>query len=360
MLTRLRPLLLLLAVAAPAAGLAACGGGGNDEDVNKVLEETFTGSKKVKSGKLNVAIGLEAKGIQGLSGPVSLKLTGPFQSTGEKKLPKFDLSVSFSGGGQSFSAGAVSTGDKGFLRFQGKTYEVGDQVFQQFKTAFEQAQQRSGGQKNPSLSSLGIDPRAWLKDPKNEGTEDAAGAKTIHVTAGIDVGKLLEDVNGLLAKAGSLGVAQGQRLPGRITAAQRSQIERAIKDARVEIFTGESDKILRRLVVDLDIEVPVDIRKDVGGLQSGSLKFTLEVADLNEDQAIAEPKGARPLSELLGSGLGGALGGSAGGGSGSSGSGSAPSGSAPSSKDISAYSACLQAAGSDLAKAQKCADLLTP
>src|SRR6188472_2796322 len=125
-------LLLTLFVALIAALLVGCGGGDEgsgtsaDEDtsVDQVLEDTFSGEKKVDSGKLDLAIKVDVQGGDSqVQGPISLSLSGPFQTQGKGKLPKFDMDAAFEGAGQNFKAGVTSTGDKAFVNFQGTEYE---------------------------------------------------------------------------------------------------------------------------------------------------------------------------------------------------------------------------------------------
>ena len=201
MVRPVRFVLLLVALALAATVLAACGsssGGGGDAAA--VLKDTFGPNHKVKSGDLAVAFTLDAKGLAQLKGPLALKLTGPFQSTGTGQLPKFDFSLALNASGQSITGGGVSTGDKGFVRFQDKAYAVPDAVFAQFKQGYQQAQQQNPKKGNQNtLKALGIDPANWLKDPKTQGDEDVAGTKTIHITSGIDVPKFLHDLDAIVA-----------------------------------------------------------------------------------------------------------------------------------------------------------------
>jgi hypothetical protein len=355
----IRPAVLLALIGALAAVLVACGG--SSDDPNKLLKETFSGDHKVTSGKLNVSVNVSAQGVQGLSQPVKIALTGPFQSQGQNQLPNFDLALTFSGGGQSFSAGATSTGGEGYLKFQGQAYEVPANVLAQFKQGFEQAQQRNQGKSNTNaFQKLGLNPLEWLKDPKVEGDEDVGGTSTKHITANIDVPKFVTDLNTLLRNAQSLGgsATQTSQLPRNITPQQQQQIQQAVKTAKVQVWTGSDDKTLRKLQVDLGIQ-------GTGG-RSGDLTFILEIDDLNQGQTINPPANAKPLSaltqQLNGLGLGGALGGAGAGGtatapSGSNGS-SGSAGSSAASAKLQRYTQCLQSAGGDAAKAQKCADLL--
>jgi len=351
----------VLALVLSAIGLAACGGGGDEssQSPQQLLQETFGANKPVKSGNLGLNLDIAAQGLQGVKGPISLKLNGPFESQGKGKLPKFDLTLTLQTGPTNFTAGAVSTGEKGFLKVQGKTYAVGDQLFNQFKQGYEkaaaQSQTRSGGL---SFKSLGVNPLAWLTDPKNAGTEDVGGTETYHVTAGIDISRFLQDVNSLLGKASSLG--QGN-LPSGLTAQQRQAIERSVKSAKLDVWTGKDDKTLRRLRIELGISVPADLRKQANGLKSGVLVFDLKIENLNESQDIKEPQGARPLSELTAA-LGGSLPGTSSGG----GTATAPAPSqttpAPAAGAGGAsqqYLDCLAKAKNDVSKVQKCADLLS-
>ena len=355
-MTRVRPAALLSLLLTLALVVASCGGGSDEEassdsDVNELLKQTFTGSKEVKSGNLELKLKIEATGGEDqLDGPVSIRLAGPFEAQEGGKLPKFDLEAAFEGAGQSITAGATSTGEKGYLSFQGSNYVVDDQVFRQFKAGFEQAQKQGGGE-NESFASLGMDPSKWLTDPKNEGDAKVGDDDTIKITGGIDMAKLLDDVNNALGKASSLGLSGAGQVPEKLTDEQKRQVTEAVKDPRVEIYTGKEDKIMRRMVVNLGVD-------DKASKTTGTVLFDVSIKDLNDDQKIAEPSDAKPFSELLGQ-LGGlGLGGS---GAASSGSGSsdAPAAGAGSSEDLEKFSKCVTEAGDDAAKAQKCAELLS-
>jgi hypothetical protein len=351
-MTRLRPAVLLSLLLALVFAVAACGGGSDDEassstDVNELLTQTFTGSKDVKSGNLDLALKVEAQGGESqVQGPVSISLSGPFQAQDEGKLPKFKLEAAFEGAGQSIKAGATSTGDKGYLSFQGTDYVVEDRVFDQFKAGFEQAQKQGSDQKQ-SFASLGMDPRNWLTDPQNAGDSKVGDDDTIKITGGIDVAKLLDDVNNALSKASALGLGGAGQVPEKLTEQQKREVAEAVKDPRVEIYTGKEDTILRRLVVNLGID-------DKASGSSGTVGFDVSITDLNEDQDIAEPADAKPFKDLLGQlgglGLGGAGGASSGSGSGGS----------SSSEDLEKFSQCITEAGEDVEKARKCSDLLSP
>ena len=359
-------LLLLLALLALVG--AGCGGGdkaSSSSDVNDLLQKTFAGGKKIDSGKLNLALKLDLHGAQSsqLNGPISLTLAGPFQTQGKGKLPKFDMDAAFTGGNQNLKAGLESTGDKGFVNFQGTDYAVSDQVFQQFTTGYEQAQQQAAKRNGntQSLATLGIDPRRWLTNPRNEGDAKVGDTDVVKITGDVDIGKLLDDVNNALSKARSLGVQGSQQLPSKLSDQQKQQAQKAIKSLKVEIYTGKDDTTLRRMVINLDVATPAT--SSGGSAQSGTVALDFQLLDLNQSQTINAPSGAKPFDQLLGQlgslGLGSAGSGASGSGSSASGGGSS-SASGVSSKQLKQYSDCVKAAGQNTAKAQKCADLLSP
>jgi hypothetical protein len=343
-----RKLLLMLLVALSLGLVAGCGGDDNDDDgadagadVDTLLEQTFSSSKDIDSGKLDVS--LRASGA-GLDNAIQADLSGPFQSEGDKQLPLVALSASLEGSGQSFEAGVTNTGEKGFVNFQGTDYEVSGPVYQQFKAAYEQT---AADQQGQSLASLGIDPRKWLANAKNAGSADVGGTETMKITGDVDVAKLLDDVNAALQKLRSLGLQGSDQLPEQLTPAQKQQAVDAIKDINVEIYTGADDTILRRLLVTMTLQAPEQDAVDV--------ELDISLLEVNEDQEIPEPSDAKPFSELAeqlgGLGLGG-LGGSGGSGS--------DSGGGASQENLEKYSKCIQDAGADTEKARKCADLIAP
>jgi hypothetical protein len=361
MLIRPRTLPLLL-VALLTVLVAGCGGSKDQAsgttDVNHLLQKTFAGGKKLDSGRLDLTLKLDLQGGQSsqLNGPITLKLSGPFQTQGKGKLPLFDMDASFQGAGQSFKAGLESTGDKGFVNFQGTDYAVTDQVFQQFRTGYEQAQQQSAKQSGQSLATLGIDPRRWLTNPRNEGEAKVGDADVVRITGDVDVAKLLDDVNNALDKARGLGVQGSQSLPQKLTDAQKQQAQKAIKALSIEIDTGKADTTLRRMLINLDVATSAS---STGGAQSGKVSLDFQLLDLNKSQSIKPPASAKPFAGLL-SQLGGlGLGTGATSGSGSSGSSGSGSSGGASATQLKKYSDCITAAGSDTTKAQKCADLLS-
>jgi len=350
---RARAIVALLALAAAAVALAACGrsSSGGSGDAQSLLRQTFSGVHQIRSGKANVQLRVAVTGDPSLQGPIEATIAGPFQSVGSDRLPKFELALDASAQGQDIKAGLTSTSDQLFVSFGGTAYAVPAQLVQRLEQSFARSQQQGSAQPKTSLKALGIDPLGWLQDATVVGTESVGGVQTDHISAKVNVGALLDDVDALLARissGGIPGIPAGGRVPSRLPASARSEIEQAVKSATFDVWSGKSDHTLRKLTLALDVAPPR------GKVRSVTLNLSVELTDLNQPQTITAPSSSRPLSELLGqfSGLlGGALGGSALGGSSSSSGGAT-------SDQLNAYAKCVQRAGSNVTEAQKCASLL--
>lgn len=362
-----RMLALLAALASIAAGLIGCGGRGGGPDAQGVLKKAFAGREAIRSGRLDVGLKLDLKGVASLNGPVAIELRGPFAAQGKGELPKVAFDVGLTAGGRQMTFGLTSTGTKGFLAVEGKPFDIGDDAYASLRKGYEEAASSSASKDAgaPGLSALGIDPLRWVRDPKLLGTEDVGGTRARHVSAKVDVPRFLDDLNRLLQRGGSLPGGGTGVVPSPLSAQQRKDIADSITAAGVDVFAGEHDGTLRKLTLDVKLDVPADIRGNIGGLQGGRVGFTLAFAQLNEPQTISAPSGARPISELKGAlqqlGLVGDGTSSSSGGASSSGSSSSDSFSAAPSApagQAGAYTACLSAAGTDVAKIQACGDLL--
>lgn len=370
----------LLAAAILSLALAACGG--SSGDATQLLHQTFTGSHKIKSGNVGFALTVDPVGSSTLRGPITISLGGPFQSLGAGKLPASAFNIALSAMGSGVSATIISTGTSGYVTFQGSSYKLPPATFQRLESSFSQLGSTPGASTGSGvLGKLGIQPQHWLVNPQVVGDEAIAGTDTTHIRAGINVAALLADLNTFLQRASSLGVSGASSFPRSISAAARNRIATEVQNPTVDVWTGKSDKTLRRLQIRLTLPVSGQTSTLLGGLRSAGIGLTMQYANLNQAQTITAPSTVLPYSEFqaklrtllqgIQSGLGGALSGATGGaGSGASGgttTGSGASGGTTTGPGASgtttgpnyqAYSQCVQAAGGDISKMQKCAPLL--
>jgi hypothetical protein len=174
---------------------------------------------------------------------------------------------------------------------------------------------------------------------------------------------VVQDFNDVLKRSGgALGGATGQTPPRPLSQSDLDKVEDVVKDPSFDVYVGKEDNVIRRVAGRVELDVPEGDRDQVGGIEGGSLSFSIEFSKVNGNQRIEAPANARPISDLAGSLGAGALGG---GGSGSgSGGGSAPtapppSGSSPNSDAFKRYADCLDRADpQDTDALQRCAELL--
>jgi len=337
-----------------ALALASCGGGDDKEDVQEILDRAFSSS--IESADLKVDASIQLKGSPGLDKPVRITAAGPFR-TNEDKLPSVDieLKVGTDGGGQTITTGFLSTGDRAFVKFQDVYYE---QPASQVAKANRSLSENKG--KRGSLRSLGLDPRSWLGEAKDEGEEEIGGVTTRHVSGTLDVEAVMRNLNRFVRRSGAaLGDATGQAPPAPLSAEDIRKVAEVIRDPTFQVYVGEDDDIIRRVAGKIDFDVPEESRQDLGGIEAGAIEFQVQFDDVNGDQEIEAPTRARPLSALTESlGGGGTLPGLGGGDSGST-TPSVPDNATPEADDFEKYKDCLdKARPEDTEALQRCADLL--
>ncbi len=351
---KLRVALFLCAVAC-AVAVAACGSssstGGSSDGVQSLLAQTFSKGHTVKSGVLGFSLSVTPTGSSTLTTPIVLSLNGPFQSRGTGKLPQSAFTIGISALNKHGSLGVISTGTSGYVTLQGNAYQLPASDFQRLESSFSSV--GSSGS-TTGLAGLGINPQHWLKDPAIVGSETLNGAQTTHIRSGVNVTALLSDLNTFLAKTAKT-TAGSTSIPSSIPAATQQKIAAAVRNAQVDIWTGSADKTLRKLTLSLSIPVSGQTSTVLGGMTSAGIGLSLQYSDLNQPQSITAPATVKPYSEFTAKlrsvlssvegGLG-AAGSASGGGSGSS------------SATVSKYSQCIQRAGNDVQKMQKCASLL--
>lgn len=330
-IARLPLLVLLLLAACLAAGCGSSGGSGQDAD--QLLNDTFGKQSTIDRGKLRLLFEVRAPGVEGLPSPLTVDLGGPFQKVEGSKVPKFDFDLTLATRDGRVSVGVISTGEQGYVKLAGRAFSLGSADLA--RLAPGGAGTAAGG--GLSLKDIGLDPRRWLTDVRDSGVTELDGEQVVHLKAGVAVPRMLGDLGGLLGQAGGgLGSLTGL---GKGFGQSAEAIRRAVKDATVDIWTGEKDHVLRRVRVNILLDTPSG--------KDGTAVLELGITDQGREQAIGPPANPRPLSELTSAIAALAAQGAKG--------APAPS-AAPSTAPT--YEACLSAAGSDVAKAQRCEALL--
>lgn len=274
--------------------LAACGGDDETETASaqELLEQTFgSGASAIENGRLDVDFQLDPKGLLALGGPIKLSLEGPFAAPDAGQLPHVDMDFAATLGGTVFDGTVLSTGRAAFVRLDGTDYKVD----REFVTKLREGLADVAASKQPGLKALGIDPLRWVSRARVRGEESVAGVDTTRISGDVAVARLLEDIDRLLTKAGGSGAGGGLLSP-----ATRQQIAAAVKTAKVDIWTGTEDRILRQLAVRIAFAFDRG-EKPIQGLDAGKINLRLRLSDVNETKLdVQAPAAARPLSELTG------------------------------------------------------------
>jgi hypothetical protein len=288
---------LLLAICAVCL-LSACGGSSGDPQA--LLNDTFSSPKQIESGNVNLSVSLGASGSSTANKSLALHLSGPFEDTGAGRLPRFALQLGVSADGHTLPVGATSTGSSLYLELAGTWFSLPQGTYTAIQQSYAQATKRASGAKvRSTFASLGIEPGKWLSDPSEVGTATIDGVETIHLTATVNVAGFLTDVS-KLSQAGS-GLGFSSAVPGAslFTPSATSELSKSVKAASVNIYTGKSDHLPRRLELDATVASNSQTKAILSGLSSAEVKVLLEFSDLNQPQTIAAPSKPESSSQML-------------------------------------------------------------
>lgn len=352
---RVRGLSALFCAALVTVAVAACGGS-SSQNVNTLLKQTFSGSHTINSGVVGFSITLDPSGSSKLTTPVTLSFGGPFQNLGKGKLPKSNFNVSISALGHTGTLGILSTGTAGYVSLQGTSYQMPEATFEKLESSFSSLASSSSSSGNGLLGKLGIDPLHWLENPAVTGTQTVGGVETTHIHAAINLPKLLSDLNTYLAKSSTLS----SKLRTTISSATQGKIASEVRNPVFDVWTGNSDKTMRKVSIGLTLPVSGQLSTLLGGLTSAGITLTMQYGDLNQAQNIVAPTSTAPYSQFqtkfqeIVQAVESAIGEDLPSPSSSSSSGSSGS----SSTAVNSYSECINAADGDVAKMQKCSSLL--
>lgn len=254
------------AVVAPAAGTTkapAAKPAATTLTANETLTAALT-APPVKSGRFEGTASVSGTGSDG-----KLAVSGRFQLGGPTDMPKMDVKLTIDGAAKKVDAGFVSTGDKGFLVSDGTAYALPEDVWAQ---AVQARSTPAAGQATPTLATLGLKPSTWVRDVKDEGTEELDGVETKHVSATIDGAAALRDISKAAGRAGAA-------LPPGAAA--------SVKDATLDAWVGTEDKIIRRVSADV-------------GVAGATVKVDFRLSEVNDPQTIDAPA---KVSDTLPAGL---------------------------------------------------------
>ncbi|HEV2889124.1 MAG TPA: hypothetical protein VGX28_01995 [Frankiaceae bacterium] len=255
-----------VAVAATALALAACG---SDGGKSSVLSETARNLGDIRSATLDLKMTAESPAAKG---PVGFSMRGPF-ALPEKKagLPVANLVVSELRGADTTTVSFVSTGDKAYVVRDGKATPLASPAVS------------VGGGGEGGLGELRID--QWLHDPKETAGGTVNGVQTDKVEAGLDVVAAFDDLGKLGQRLGSSALAGLKPLDDR----SREALRKAATDSRVQVWSGNDDRLLRRLVLRVTLTASGDLPEALRAMAPVTLSLSLDLAKVNEPVHVDPP-----------------------------------------------------------------------
>jgi hypothetical protein len=298
-LSRLR-FCFAIALVAIAAALASCGGSSDrsDESPQAIVDEaTLQG---IDSGDLDLTLDVEATGKEG--GNLDFSLSGPFQGEALADLPQLDIDATakgnFEGEEIDFDGGVVLLPNVAYVNYEGIEYEVDSSAFPFLESILqpeEEGEASSAAACQKAASKLRVGD--FLENGRNEGSADVGGASTTKVSGDLDVPAALDAV---------LEVVESPPCKAQLSAAgplpSKAEIEEAkkevregVKAAHVEVYVGDDDNIVRRIVA----QVTTEAKKGRKGPEKMEIDFDLELTGVNEEQEITAPEGAKPIGVLF-------------------------------------------------------------
>ena len=255
--------------------LAACGGSESPEDV---LSETATKLGDIRSGDISFTLVVESGERR-----TGFELDGPFSLAKEGRLPVAEVEYTFLAGEERQTATFISTGTEAFVR-------IGDEAFQLGEEDVRDLRGRTAGLgEDGGLAQLELDD--WIVEPTLSEGEEVGGAETDRVRAKLDV---VAAANDLLALVRSFDAGAAPTIEGK----SAEQLRRAVRRATIDVLSGTEDRLLRRLVIDM--ELGAELPKDEFGtlledLSQARFRLELEIREPNQPVEVDAPANAQPF-----------------------------------------------------------------
>jgi hypothetical protein len=303
---RIKAVFSVLAVAL-AVAVAGCGGGSssgdkatgakagapNSPEVKKLIRQTFGPNDHATSGNISGIIDIDVKGLPRYKEPIQVSVVGPFtQSGGGAPEAKFDVSLGLRGG--ILGGDVYFKGDQALIGLGSTAYRVPDPIAIPFRKPLE----NTGNALTAVLGVFHIAPQRWAKNPRIVGNARVAGIDTIHGTAQLDTKAVFLDLAALAKRLTSLRITDITGLPRAVDRQARQALQRSVKTATGDVYTGAKDHVLRRAKFNMLLEPSARDRRILGGFTSIKVVGNLDVTDVGSPQTIKVPANRGSYSAL--------------------------------------------------------------
>jgi hypothetical protein len=221
----------------------------------------------IESADTDTDVRLRVDGAPQLSGPLHLRLQGPYRSGGGERIPSFDWHLSASALGLPVGGQLVSTGDNVYLSLYADQYEVG-------RSAISAANARLA-----SAGGLRLRIRRWLGRAQVTGEDSAGGVDCERIAAPLRGEAVQGDLSPLAAALG---------------------FEPPSVSGRAVACVGYDDRVLHELQVKAVLGLsPADSAR-LAGATALHIDADIVAGDVGKPQQIKAPSGPfRPIRDLF-------------------------------------------------------------
>lgn len=283
--------------------LGGCGGSSGGDatpaaDAAKtraLLQQTFGPNDAAGSGRISGTIDITTTGVPRFEGPVSLSMSGPFNTAPGSGTPQADLSLGIRLRDQIYGASMFLVGDDQVLIGLGPSaYEVPAALATTIRKPLAGSRNVLGS----VLDVFAIAPGRWAARSQMAGNTSIGGVDTVHLTAGINLKTFFDDAAAFTRVLTSLRFTEIAGLPQVITPKLRAALVRSVTSATGDLYTGVSDHVVRRAHFDIRLRPSAADRRLLAGIRTMRLVGELGVSDVGAPQKVAAPRQRGSYREL--------------------------------------------------------------
>ncbi|HEX2149034.1 MAG TPA: hypothetical protein VHI31_02510 [Actinomycetota bacterium] len=242
------------------------------------LEKTAANLGDIRSG--NMELRLIASTPEGQR--TGFELKGPFSMPEGEQLPQADLTYTRYAGTTEDTFGFISTGDAAFLRMGERFYALPEENVRSMRGSDDP------GNRGP-FSGLNLD--GWIPDSEVVATPENSDVETI--TGDLDVVAAVNDMLGIAREYA--GVDRPE-----IEGDDADRLRDAVEKAELTLVTGKDDRILRSLLVTMDLgrDPPEAFRRALEGFTGVNFTLELKLTEPNSDVSVTAPANPLPYESL--------------------------------------------------------------
>ena len=263
-----------------AAAVAGCR---SETDATEILAQTADRLGEIRSGEIELALVVDSKSAA--AADAGFELRGLFALGTAGSLPTMRVRYTEIAGERRRTVTVVSTSERAFVEVGGRPYSLPRREVEVLREAIRGLHE-SGG-----LEQLRLE--EWVEEPELVEGGTAAGTATERVAGRLDVTRALDDLVELARPFAAVG------LDGLLRDADL--VRRAARSGTIDVYTGEKDRLLRklRIGVDVGLDVPGVLRDALGAVVGANVRLELAVSRPNRRVVVREPDDPLPYSALV-------------------------------------------------------------